>query len=266
MGAEEIAEKKARRGRRPRKTNYLLPLGTVLAAAVLWEVYVGLFKVPIYIIPAPSAILSEIVASPQMLLEHTRATLAEIVLGFLISILVAIPIAVVIAYSRKLDDMFQPLLVFLQTVPKLAVAPLFLIWFGFGFLPKLLVIILISFFPIVVSTLTGLKSVEREMLLLMRSLKATWFQTFVKVSFPNALPHIFSGLKVAITLSVVGAVAAEWIVSEEGLGYLLLFSASNIRPRMLFAALMILSGVGYLLYSIICAVERRIITYEAEIS
>lgn len=261
--AEKAAQKKKPKGKRA--FNLLRALLAILAIAALWEAYVRIFKVPIYLIPAPSAILEEIVVNAGLLYRHSLVTLKEIVLGFIISALVAIPLAVFVVQSKLIEDIVQPVLVFFQTMPKIAIAPLFLIWFGFGFTPKLLVIILISFFPIVIDTITGLKSVEREMLLLMRALKASRYQTFVKVIFPNALPNIFSGFKVAITLAVVGAVVAEWIVSEAGLGYLLLFAASNIKPKMVFAALIILTAIGFALYSIICALEKKLITYEADL-
>jgi len=183
--------------------------------------------------------------------------------GFGLSILFGIPMALLIAYSRTIESFVYPLLVFSQSVPKIAVAPLFVVWFGFGIIPKVIAAFLLGFFPIVVSTVMGFKSVEPEMIDLARSMKASRLQTFMRISLPQAMPAIFSGLKVSVTLAVVGAVVGEFVGSNSGIGYVLQIANGNFDLPLMFAALVVLSMIGVVLFVAIDLLERVMIPWHA---
>jgi NitT/TauT family transport system permease protein len=205
--------------RRVLRSDVVRPIIPILVVPVLWQGAVTLFRIPKYLIPAPGAVLQQFSDWPRLLRESRVATYASVG-GFLLSVLVGIPCTVATAYSRSIESFLYPTLAFSQTIPKIAVAPLFIVWLGFGVRPKLIVAFLLGFFPVVVSTVTGFRSMEPVMLHLVRSMKTTRLQTFLKTSFPHALSHIFSGLKVSITLAVVGAVVGEFVGANSGIGYL----------------------------------------------
>ena len=234
----------------------ILPTLVILGSIVLWEALVRVFRLPAYILPAPSQILAGLGKDMDLMLAHSVTTTVEILTGFLISIFVGIPLAAALAYSKLLEGAVYPLLVFSQIVPKIAVAPLFLIWFGFGWAPKIILVVLIAIFPIIINTMTGLKSVDPEMILMIRSMNAGRFEIFRRVTFPCALPSVFGGLKVAITLAVIGAVVAEWVGSERGLGYLLLSAGANFRSVLLFEALTMITVIGVALFFAVDLLER----------
>ena len=171
--------------------------------------------------------------------------------------------ALMIAYSRTVESFVYPLLVFSQSVPKVAIAPLFVVWFGFGIIPKVIAAFLLGFFPVVVSTVVGFKSVERDMIDLARSMKASKLQIFMRISLPQALPSIFAGLKVSVTLAVVGAVVGEFVGSNSGIGYVLQIANGNFDLPLMFAALTILSLVGVILFALVDLVERFMIPWHA---
>ena len=168
-----------------------------------------------------------------------------------------------IAYSKLVESFVYPLLVFSQSIPKIAVAPLFVVWFGFGIVPKVIAAFLLGFFPVVVSTVMGFKSVEQDMVDLARSMGSTRLQMFFKISLPQALPAIFSGMKVSITLAVVGAVVGEFVGSNSGIGYLLQKANGNFDLPLMFAALVVLSMIGVILFVVIDVVERLMIPWHA---
>ena len=181
--------------------------------------------------------------------------------GFGLSILFGIPIAMLIAYSRLVESYVYPLLVFSQSVPKIAIAPLFVVWFGFGIFPKVISAFLLGFFPVVVATVMGFKSMETEMIDLARSMRASRLQMFLKFSLPQALPSIFSGLKVSATLAVVGAVVGEFVGSNSGIGYVLQIANGNFDLPLMFAALFVLSMMGVILFAIVDVVEKMMIPW-----
>ena len=199
---------------------------------------------------------------PRLLGESWNTTLATLG-GFGLTILIGIPMAMVIAYSRVVESYVYPLLVFSQSIPKVAIAPLFVVWFGFGILPKVISAFLLGFFPVVVSTVMGFKSVEPDMLDLARSMGASRLQTFFKISLPQALPAIFSGLKVSVTLAVVGAVVGEFVGSNSGIGYVLQVANGNFDLPLMFAALVVLSSIGVVLFVAVDLVERVMIPWHA---
>lgn len=232
------------------------PLLVIVAVLVLWELAVQLFRIPAYLIPAPGAVVGQLIADWPELWRQTLVTTYATLGGFALTIVVAIPLAVLIAYSRLMESLIYPILVFSQSVPKVAVAPLFVVWFGFGVLPKVIAAFLLGFFPVVVSTVMGLKSVEPDMIDLARSMKATRLQIFIKIRFPQALPSIFSGLKVAVTLAVVGAVVGEFVGSNSGIGYVLQIANGNFDLPLMFAALFLLSMIGVVLFAAVDLVEK----------
>src|SRR5512132_1178378 len=238
---------------------WVRPVLLVLILLVVWDLAIRLFRIPPYLIPAPWSVVQQLVAEwPRLLRESVPTTYATLG-GFALSIAFGIPMALLIAYSRTIESFVYPLLVFSQSVPKIAIAPLFVVWFGFGIIPKVIAAFMLGFFPVVVSTVAGFKSVDSDMIDLARSMKASRLQTFMRISLPQALPSIFAGLKVSITLAVVGA----FVGSNSGIGYLLQIANGNFDLPLMFAALTVLSGIGVLLFVAVDLVERLMIPWHA---
>ncbi len=193
----------------------------MVAVLVVWEAAARVFSIPPYLLPAPSAIVLSMDTNSAVLIKESVGTTFEILLGFALSVAVGVPLALAIYLWRPFARAVYPLLVSSQAVPKVAVAPLFLVWFGFGLLPKVLIAFLIAFFPVVINTAMGLAALEREKIYLAQSMGLGPFATFFKIQLPNALPSIFAGLKISITFAVVGAVVGEFVGGQGGLGYLL---------------------------------------------
>ncbi len=231
-------------------------LAIVALIFALWELAVWALSVPDYILPSPSVIVIKIVVSWQLLLVNAFVTLQEIVLGFGLSVVIGIPLAIAIVYSRIFERVAFPFMVSLQTVPKVALAPILVMWLGYGILPKVMVAFLISFFPIVINSVIGMRSAEKEMIYLVQSMGANELTTFIKIRLPKALPSIFGGLKVGMGQAVVGAVVGEFIAAEQGLGYLQLISQVRLDTPLLFAAVVVLSLLGVLMFYIVAWVER----------
>jgi NitT/TauT family transport system permease protein len=208
------------------------------------------------VLPTPDKVFNAFVARFDLLVSEGWVTLKETLYGFILALVVGIPMAVAIANSRALNLMFYPLLIGLQSVPKVALAPILLVWLGTGIESKLAIVWLVAFFPIIVDTVAGLRSTPRELLELAHSLRATPLQIFLKVQFPAALPFVFTGAKVAITLAVIGAVIGEFVGSSEGLGFLLLSATSQLDAPLAFAALFALSFLGMFVYLLVELAER----------
>jgi NitT/TauT family transport system permease protein len=224
------------------------PLLSVAALFLFWEFACRAFAIPRYILPAPSAISVELWKQRGVLLVNSVPTLEVIILGFVTAIAIGLPIAILIVWSRPLNLTLYPILISSQTVPKVAIAPLLVLWLGYGLLPKILVTFLICFFPITIDAVVGLRSVPTETLLLARSMGASGWKTFTKIKLPHALPNIFAGLKVAITLAVVGSIVAEFVGTDRGLGYLLMQATGNLDTTFMFAVLVVLMVLGMILY------------------
>jgi len=235
---------------------YVLPALTLVAIVVAWELACRVFHIPKFVLPSPSHIAAEGWAHRAQLPEHTWRTLWETLAGFGLSIAIGVPLAVLIVWSPFLHHTIYPLLVVTQSVPKVAIAPLIIIFMGVGETPKILVAFLVAFFPVVVDTATGLDAVPPELVDLSRSLKASKLQEFVKIRFPTSIPFLFSGLKVAAALSVVGAVVGEFVQADKGLGYLIVVSTTYWRTGLAFAALVLLSLMGVVLFAAVALVER----------
>jgi NitT/TauT family transport system permease protein len=234
----------------------LYPLLGVAVMLVLWQLYVSAFGVNRIVLPGPLDIARAAVANWAILMRETWPTFLESVLGFALAIVIGIPVAVCVASSRVLNLTLYPLLIATQSVPKVAVAPIILVWFGLGLQSKLVIAFLVAFFPIVVDTAAGMRATPPGLIELARSLRATWLQIFVKVQFPAALPSIFAGAKVAVTLAVIGAVIGEFVGSLNGLGNLLLTANSQLDSPLAWAALVWLSVLGIALFAAVVAVER----------
>lgn len=241
----------------------LFPVLFLALIIVLWEVAVVVLDVQQIILPPPSDVVVSLVEDWDYLLKHTWITGLEVLLGFLASALLGVPAGIMMVWSRTMERTLMPIFVTSQTIPKIAIAPLFIVWFGIGMFPKVLVSFLIAFFPIVISTAAGLKTVEPEMLDLIRSMKATKWQVFTKVRIPNSLPYIFSGLKIATAFATVGAVVGEFVGSDKGLGFVLIVSNSMLETPQLFAALLPLSLIGIFLYLGVAKLEKILIPWDA---
>ena len=235
---------------------YVLPVVTLAGALALWEAVIRVFKVPSFIMPAPSAILAEGWDWRYRFISHTWVTLYETLGGFALSIVIGVPLAVLIVYSPRLRNALYPLIVLTQSVPKIAIAPVLLLVLGAGEIPKVVVAFLVAFFPVVVDTATGLAATPSELLDLSRSYRASAFKTFLKVRLPMALPFVFAGAKVAITLSVIGAVVGEFVGSDKGLGYVILSATSYWKTELAFSSMILLSLMAILLFAAVELVER----------
>lgn len=230
-----------------------------VALLALWEIGVQAFDVPTWILPAPSEIWSAAVLWAPELAFNTIVTLRETVVGFVLALVLSVPLAMIIAFSARARRVIYPLVLALQSVPKVAIAPLVTLWFGINEWPKIVIVVLVCFFPILVNVVAGLESAPRGMLDLMRSLRASEIMIFRRLRMPYALPHLFTGCKVAITFAIIGAVIGEFVAAQEGLGYLILMSTSQSQTPLAFAAIIVLTLMGVVLFGAIEAVQRRVV-------
>jgi NitT/TauT family transport system permease protein len=218
---------------------------------------------PQYLLPTPQQVLASMRDNWAQLAHNSWVTLYETVLGFVLATVIGMVTAVLIAYSRTLDKALYPIVLFAQVIPKIAIAPLLVVWFGTGLTPKIVLAVLIAFFPVVISGVAGLRSTDPELLDLSAAMGAGRWQTFRKIRFPNALPHLMAGLKVAVTLAVVGAVVGEFVGASEGLGYVLLLANGNLDAPLLFADLILMSIIGIVLFGVVEVAEALLIPWHA---
>ncbi|MBR0733177.1 ABC transporter permease [Bradyrhizobium japonicum] len=235
------------------------PLTTILLSLVLWQWAVDMLAIPKLILPSPRDIALNLVDKRGMYFSFAIPTLLEILLGFCSAGLLGVMIAVLVSFSSIARQTVYPLLVSSQMIPKVAIAPVLIIWFGTGLEAKVLIAFLIAFFPITLSTMVGLDAVERDTVRLFRSMGASSLDTFFKLRLPTALPSIFAGLKIGMSLAVVGAVVAEFVAAERGLGYYLLYANGQLDTVGVFAALTILTALGVVLFYAVEAVERLVV-------
>lgn len=232
--------------------------------ALLWEVGVRVGGVPPYILPAPSRIFNTFLAELPLLFSHAGTTMAEVVLGLFLGSAGGMGVALTLFYLPSVGRALYPLILGLQVTPVFAIAPLLVLWLGYGIWPKVAVAALISFFPIAVNVTDGLRSVGEEMVDLLRTLGAREGKTFRLVRLPASLPFLFSGLKVASTLSLVGATIGEWIGAQHGLGYLMLHANALLRVDLVFAAILTLTLLGLALFGGVALLERRFLRWRKE--
>jgi NitT/TauT family transport system permease protein len=226
-----------------------------------WEAGVRLFKVPGWMLPAPSAIVATAREWAPDLLHHSVITLEETVVGFVLALVVSVPLAVGIAFTQALRRLLYPGLLGLQSVPKVALAPLVILWLGIGSLPKIIIVILVCFFPILVNVVAGFEAVPKAMLDLMHSMRASEWSTFRRLRVPIALPYLFTGCKIAITFAVIGAVISEFVAAQDGLGYLILISTAQSQTPLAFAAIILLTLISVVLFYAVEFIERRSVTW-----
>jgi NitT/TauT family transport system permease protein len=242
----------------------LLPVVGLILALALWWVATIVFSVDSYLLPNPGEVVNTFFDQPGYLLEHTWISLVETVEGFVLSILVGVPVAFLIVRSVVLERLIYPLLLAVNAIPKIAIAPLLVVWFGFGQWPKVLMVLLVCFFPIVISTASGMKSTPAELVELLKSLNASKTQEFFKLRLRYALPQIFTGLKVAISLAVIGSVIAEFVGATSGLGYVITSSGASADTALAFAAMTLLSVMAIILFYGLVLLEHLLLPWARE--
>lgn len=232
-----------------------------IALFVVWELLVRVLHVPRYILAPPSRVFSQMAMHMDAILHHTWATAKETFVGFGIAVLLGVPLAMATAFSRLLKQTFYPIAVTLEMVPKIAFAPIFVIWLGFGFGSKMVVVFLVCFFPILINGVFGFTSLPKELQLLARSTGAGVFRTFFKVRLPYATPQLFVGFKGAAVNATIGATIAEWIGGNAGLGYFISMSTGLFRMDVAIAAILVLTGIGLILYGGVLLIEKQLIPW-----
>lgn len=240
---------------------YVLPAIATLALFIVWEIVVQFFSIPQFVLPAPSSILAAFDPAGQIVLRNAGQTLFTTLVGFLLAIAAGLVLGFLIGYSRIAYAILYPLLVGFNTIPKVALVPLFAIWFGIGAKPAIITAFLLAFFPIAVNVAVGLETVEAEMQEVLLSLGASKLEIFQKVGLPHSLPYLFASLKIAISLAFIGSVISETVASNGGIGYLILSASSSFDIPLAFLGLLILSAMGIVLYGFFAFLERSMIPW-----
>jgi len=241
------------------KKNYQTPL-VILMFFLAWQFAVVIFNVREFILPSPLSALEHLfLPQPDANYNwsvHLSATIYAVLASFAATSIIGIAIAITMAWSRLINDMMLPLFIFINSLPIIAIAPIILLWFGYGILTNVLIAFLVSFFPVVINTARGLNEVEEELLELVGYLHASKWQVFTKIQFPNSLPYIFTGLKICSTMCVVGAIVGEFIASDRGLGYIIINSQFTMDTPPIFASLILVSLIGFVLYGLVSVFEK----------
>ena len=242
--------------------NSILP-AIILSIVVLvvWEAISRIFKLPQFVLPAPSSIGKILITRQASLSQAAWVTAEEILYGFLLSAVVGMLIAVTIARFERMGRAVYPLMVLFQNVPKIALAPLFILWFGYDLAPKILLIVVMAFFPVALNMLVGLQSADPNLVTLMRTVGASRTEILMRVQIPNSLPYLMSGIKIAITLSVIGAIVGEFAGASAGLGYMIQFASTQMETSLVFAALIQISLLGMFFYYAIEFIEWKYISW-----
>jgi NitT/TauT family transport system permease protein len=239
-----------------RHGSFAISVGVIVLMIVVWELACRLGNVPGWLLPAPSKIAVSIWEHRAMLPGHCLSTLTATVSGFVLAVAFGVPLAIAITASRVARNVLYPVFLVFQSVPKIALAPLILLWAGYGLPSKILVASVTAFFPIVINTAAGMSAISEEMLQLTRAYNTPALRVFLKVKLPFAMPYLFSGMKVAMTLAVIGAVVGEFVGSDTGLGFVILTSSSTMNTSLVFSAMILLSAMGIGLFYLIALVER----------
>ena len=242
---------------------FLLPASVFVAGVALWEVVVRVFEVPTIILPRPLEIIAAFGSNYQYLGGHTLTTLYEILGGFALGSLFGMLSALIMTQFPLVRSVIYPIVIASQTTPKIALAPLIVVWFGVGVLPKIGIVALLAFFPVLINTIAGLESTDEGHENLMRTVHASEFQIYWHIRLPSAVPFILAGLKLSITVSVIGAIVAEWVASSSGLGYLLLFYTQYLDVVRTFMVLIVLVAVGMSCFAL-TALAERLLSWEAK--
>jgi NitT/TauT family transport system permease protein len=240
------------------------PTAIVVLMLAIWEVLVRALHVNSVILPPPSEIMETLIERRGLLIDHLSSSLILIGSGLILSVVGGVSVAIAFTFSRRLREGVYPLLIISQVVPKVAIAPLFIVWFGTGTLPCLLLGFLIAFFPMTINSVLGFQSVDEESYRMARAFMGSKWQIFWKVQFPNALPYMFSGMKISLTLVIIGDVVSEFVASQEGIGYLIKLAGGLLDTPLMMAAITALSLSGLILYWIISKIERRFVYWQVD--
>jgi len=240
------------------------PTALFLALVLLTELLVRWLEVPSYLIPAPSVVITELFTNWAYYWHAIPPTLIEILVGFLLAVVVGIVLAIPVALTKFGEQALMPLIVATQSIPKAALAPIFVIWFGFDLLPKIVVAMLLAFFPIVVNMARGLRAVEPEIVQYMSTLGASSWFVFARLRLPQSAPYLFAAMKVGVSLATVGAIVGEFLGADRGLGYLMTNAMNNFDTTRMFGALVLTSAIGVILYGIIALAERRLMSWQPD--
>jgi NitT/TauT family transport system permease protein len=259
LGPDDRAASIARAKRRAATFRTGVVVAVHLAVIVVWQVGVDLFRVPAFILPSPIAALRTLVSPNYAWPANTLVSATEIGGGYLLGVFVGVTLALLFSWSRIFTLLLLPLCVSLNMIPKVALGPLFIVWFSYGILPNILIAFTICFFPVLLTTARGLSEVPPDLLDLVRSLKGTRWQLFRKIQLPGALPYVFSGMKVGAVLAVAGAVVGEFIASERGLGYIMIQVQSSLDTPAMLMAVILLTMLGVMLYGAVLGIERLVI-------
>jgi len=234
----------------------------IILILVIWEAACRGFDLPDFILPMPSRIISVAVFQAPMLLPHAATTAMEVLVGILLSLMVAVPLAMIMFARPAVENAIAPFLVASQAVPVFAIAPLLVIWLGYGIASKVLMAAVIIFFPITVSLLEGFKSCDAEFRILFQLMGAGFWKTMRLLYWPWALPHFFAGLKVGVSVATIGAVIGEWVGAQQGLGYLMIQANARLKVDLVFAAILWLSVMGVSLWVLVGYLEKKVITWK----
>jgi len=248
------------------RSSFWPPLAAFLGVFLLWELAVAVFQINPITLPAPSDVLVEWGNSFNFYVKHAWVTFYEAVLGFLLGLGVAFVMGVIMAHSPVLERTLLPIAVLANVTPIMAIAPLFIIWFGFGTLPKVLIAAIITFFPMLINSIMGFRSVDENHYEYLRSLHASKTEIFIKLRLPNSLPYLFSAAKTCVSLSVMGAVVGEWSGSSQGLGNVIMMASNYMQTTRMFAAIFMLAIMGIALTNFIRYVERKVLYWHVSAS
>jgi NitT/TauT family transport system permease protein len=250
--------------RRGRLKKVTLPLTVAIGLIIVWQLICSIFGVPTYIVPSPAEVGQAVVANWSLLLDNTWPTAMESLLGFLIGNGIAVLLAVLFVHWKPAERALMPVAVFVRTIPIVAVAPVLVILLGTGYEPKIAIAALISFFPTLVNMVRGLESVDSQSIELLRVLSASRREVLFKVRLFASLPYLFSSLKISATSSVIGAIVAEWIGSQTGLGYLIIQATYNFNTPLLYATMTVASIMAVIFFGLIGLTERLVVTWNTE--
>lgn len=244
------------------RRSQLISWALMATILVVWEAACRGFNLPDFILPMPSGIISVAVLQAPMLMPHAATTAMEVLLGILLSLMVAVPLAMLMFAHPALENAIAPFLVASQAVPVFAIAPLLVIWLGYGIASKVLMAAVIIFFPITVSLLEGFKSCDSEFIILFQLMGSGFWKTMRLLYWPWALPHFFAGLKVGVSVATIGAVIGEWVGAQQGLGYLMIQANARLRVDLVFAAILWLSVMGLFLWVVVGYMEKKVISWK----
>jgi NitT/TauT family transport system permease protein len=234
----------------------ILPIATPVGFLLLWEALVRFYDIPLSLLPPPSVVVTRLVETFPTLLDHAASTTIESVLGFVLATVFGVVLGIVLTYSRLLMSALFPSVVVFQLIPKIALAPLFVVWLGIGMEARVVFAVFIAFFPVVIATMAGLRCTPPEMMRLCRGLTATRWQIFSSVCLPYAVPVLFSGMKIAVTFAIIGVIIGEFISAQKGLGYIIIFASSEADTALILAAIVMLCAIGLGLYGLVVLAER----------